>query len=141
MIINLVGSVNPDGVIDFDLPCIYFSSCQSVTVKEIFICHHKSVREVHGYLSTTLIDKSPLNPRQQLLFFYQPEKSKFFYYSPTQFVSYKIQTQSLSSSVFQFHLSEEDKKYNFARHKREKVYLQLEIKTNAGILGDHSQSL
>ena len=141
MILNLVGSVNPDGVIDFDLPCVYFSSCQSVSVREIFIYHQRSVREVHGYLATTLIDKSPLNPRQQLLFFYQAEKSKFFFYSPTHSTQYKIQTQSLSSSVFQFHLSEEDKKYSFSRHKREKVYLQLEIKTDAGFLSEHSQPL
>ena len=141
MILNLVGSVNPDGVIDFDLPCLYFSSCQSVSVKEIFISHQKSVHDVHGYLSSTLIDKSPVNPRQQLLFFYQAEKSKFFHHSPTQSVSYKIQTQSLFNSVFQLHLTEEDKKYNFSRHKRERVYLQLEIQTNAGFLNDTSQPL
>ena len=141
MIINLVGSVDADGTIDFDLPCIYFSLNQSVKVNQFFIYHQKSVREIHGYLSSTLIDKSPINQRQQIMFLYQPEKSRFFFYSPTHPEKYKIQTQNFSSAVFQLHLSEEEKKYVFSGRKKEKIYLQLEIESDARLFRNYSKPL
>lgn len=133
MIINLVGSINTDGTIDFDLPCIYFSLNQTVKVNQLFIYRQRSIKEIHGYLSSTLIDKSPINQRQQLMFLYQPEKSRMFFYTPTHPEKYKIQTQNFSSSVFQLHLSEEEKKYVFPGRKKERIYLQLEIESDAGV--------
>ena len=83
----------------------------------------KSVKNIHGRIVSSLIDKSPVNPSQQLLFFYQKDKSNFMFYSPTHPAEYKIQCLSLQSSVFNIQLSEKE--------QIREIYLQLEI--NAGV--------
>ena len=123
MIINLVGTTR-GSLITFE-PCpIYFDKNQFVHVNELAIEWKDQVSNVHGMISSTLVDLSPVNMNQQLLYFHQNHESTLMYYSPTHISKYKIQCPSLQASVFNINLSE--------KHEIEKVYLQLEI-TNARI--------
>ena len=54
----------------FDLPKLYFDPTQTVYANEVAI-HWKSKTNSTALLQTTLIDKSPLNTSQQLLFIFQ----------------------------------------------------------------------
>ena len=123
MIINLVGTTR-DSLITFELCPIYFDKNQFVHVNELAIEWKYQVSNVHGMISSTLVDLSPVNMNQQLLYFHQNHESTLMYYSPTHISKYKIQCPSLQASVFNINLSE--------KHEIEKVYLQLEI-TNARI--------
>ena len=123
MIINLVGTTR-DSLIIFEQCPIYFDKNQFVHVNELAIEWKDQVSNVHGMISSTLVDLSPVNMNQQLLYFNQNHESALMYYSPTHIAKYKIQCPSLQASVFNINLSE--------KHEIEKVYLQLEI-TNARI--------
>ena len=118
MLINLRGTVNKDEI-NFILPQIFFSKDNYVRVTEMAIQWNGKAHNIYGTINTTLIDKSPVNPTQQLLFFSQIEKSNFMYYSPTHPAQYKIQCPSLQSSVFNIRLSEKE--------QIREIYLQLEI--------------
>lgn len=135
MLINLTGNVDEHGQIDFDdFPMVYFSQHDYVCLTHLFIRYERNVDNVNGYISSTLIDKSPINPRQELLFFYHKEKTEFFNHSPTHLAEYKIQCNNLQSSLFRFHLSEADKSFNFREKKIAKVYIQLKVESDAGFL-------
>lgn len=121
MIINLYGKVKNE-FIEFELAPVYFENGQCVHVNEITIEWEKEVSDIHGLICSSLVDLCPINPKQQLLFFSQRQKSILLHYSPTQTSRYIIQCPSLQSSVFQIQLSRSE--------KIEKIYLQLEI-TNA----------
>ena len=118
MLINLKGRVH-NNEIKFDLTPVYFSSHHCVRITEMAIQWDGEVQNIHGKITSTLIDKSPVNPTQQLLFFYQPNRSNFMFYTPTHPAQYKIQCPSLQSSVFNIHLSE--------KHQIKQIYIQLEI--------------
>ena len=118
MIINLNGIVKNDNIVFEECP-VYFSGDQNVHVKELFVKWKKPVKNVYGYIESSLIDRSTVNLHQQLLFFQQRKESNYMYYTPTHISEYKIQCSSLQSSVFKFHSSEKE--------KIEKIYLQLEI--------------
>ena len=96
MLINLKGRVH-NNEIKFDLTPVYFSSYHCVRITEMAIQWDGEVQNIHGKITSTLIDKSPVNPTQQLLFFYQPNKSNFMFYTPTHPAQYKIQCPSLQS--------------------------------------------
>ena len=118
MLINLRGTVHNDEI-KFDLTPVYFSSSDSVRVTEMAIQWDGKAQNIHGKITTTLIDRSPVNPTQQLIFFYQPDRSNFMFYTPTHPAKYKIQCPSLQSSVFNIHLSE--------KQQIREIYIQLEI--------------
>ena len=118
MLINLRGTVH-NNEIKFDLTPVYFSSNDSVRITEMAIQWVEEAKNIHGKITSTLIDKSPVNPAQQLLFFHQSKRSNFMFYTPTHPAQYKIQCPSLQSSVFNIHLSE--------KHKIKEIYIQLEI--------------
>ena len=123
MIINLNGTV-VDKEIKFDFCPVYFLSTNFVHVNELFIVFKNKVKNLHGYIQTSLIDQSTVNLNQQIVFFQHKVESNYMYYSPTHLSKYKVQCTSLHESVFQIHLSE--------NHEIEKIYLQIEI-TNARI--------
>ena len=123
MIINLMGTVD-DTNINFDLTPVYFEKNQYVHVNEIAIQWKKPQQDVFGSISSTLVDLSPVNMDQQIIFFRQHYESNYLHYSPTHVAKYKIQCPSLQASVFNISLSE--------KHEIEKIYLQLEI-TNARV--------
>ena len=103
----------------FDLPPLYFENHQTISVNEISIKWKTRKRNISATLQCTLIDKSPLNPKQQLLFTYQNYESNFLFYSPTRLQEYKIQRSSLQSSQFTLVTSEKD--------DIQEVYIQLFI--------------
>ena len=123
MILNLTGTVDNTAINFYPTP-VYFEKNQYVHVNEIAIQWKKPQTEVHGTISSTLVDLSSVNLDQQIIYFHQHHQSKYLYYSPTHTAKYKIQCPSLQSSVFNISLSE--------KHEIEKIYLQLEI-TNARI--------
>ena len=134
MIVNLQGFVDRDGYIIFDLVPLYFSGEQTVHVNEVYMQFSNKLSNINGYISTSMIDKNPVNQQQQLLFLHQASKnSKQLYYSPTHFSKYKIETQSLQSATFKIALFEGTEKVSFRKTSVD-IYLQLEIETNARIL-------
>ena len=121
MIINLYGDIDGDGNIQFlDFPVVYFVGKHSVHVNEMGIKWKRKLKtSVNGRLSSSMIDKCPINPRQQLLFFYDTKGSDFTFVTPTRPQMYKIQCPSLNDSVFNLQLSE--------KQEIENIYLQLEF--------------
>lgn len=103
----------------FDLPPLYFENYQTVFVNEISIKWKTKKQNISTSLHCTLIDKSPLNPMQQLLFVHQNYESNFLFYSPTRAQEYKIQRSSLQSAQFSLVTSE--------RAIIQEVYIQLFI--------------
>ena len=123
MIINLTGTVDNTAINFYPTP-VYFEKNQYVHVNEIAIQWKEPQTQVHGTISSTLVDLSSVNLDQQIIYFHQHHQSKYLYYSPTHTAKYKIQCPSLQASVFNISLSE--------KHEIEKIYLQLEI-TNARV--------
>ena len=122
MIINLTKKVNESNKlfdIEFDLPDLWFSGNQYVHVTEIGLDWTGSKTEFHGRLDSTLVDKNPLNPLQQLLIFHHCQEANYMLYTPTHFQKYKIQRTSLQSTEFKLTLS---RKINL-----QNIHIQLEI--------------
>ena len=135
MIVNLHGSVRNDGQIIFDSVSLYFDVNQSVNVNEVFITFSKKMKSPYGYISTSLIDKSPVNQKQLIVFLQESTNVKQTYISPTHTAKYKIQCQSLQSAKFNLHLFEEGEKVNLQQKGFTiEVYLQLEITSDARVL-------
>ena len=131
MLINLHSKKINNGEIEFDLPTVYFNRNNTVYVTELFIKWKSSVSKIYGYISSSLIDKCPVNLDQQLLFFYHNKISHFTYWSPTQIHEYKIQCLALKSSVFKIVLSgkeeKEEKESEKITDNIEKIYIQIKI--------------
>ena len=123
MIINLTGTVDNTTINFYPTP-VYFEKNQYVHVNEIAIQWKKPQTEVHGTVSSTLVDLSSVNLDQQIIYFHQHHQSKYLFYAPTHTAKYKIQCPSLQASVFNISIPE--------KHEIEKIYLQLEI-TNARV--------
>ena len=87
----------------FDLPPVLFKQGQSVCVSRLFIEWKSSTLISALVLKSSLIDKSTINPSQQILFATQPETLKrlfYFDFTPTQKEYYKIQCLNLRSSEY-----------------------------------------
>ena len=122
MLINLMTKVNAIDSkfeIQFDLPDLWFSGDDHVHVTEIGLYWTGSKAEFNGRLDSTLVDKNPLNPLQQLLYFHHCRESNYMLYTPTHFQKYKIQRTSLQSSEFTLTLSR--------RINLQNIHIQLEI--------------
>ena len=102
----------------FDLPKVYFNNDQQVQVNEIAINWSGTYSGTNARLNCTLIDKSPFNIQQQLLFI-PLDGSNFTYYTPTHIQAYKIQRPELDSSQFILTIPE--------KAKIVKIYIQLYI--------------
>ena len=123
MIINLRGQVLSNGVIDFDSTPVYFDSPSYVAVTKVWIRFKSKQKEISTSITSSLIGKSPVNPKQELIFFHHRENSRTFEYTPTHLVSYKLQCHALHFSVFEIDCLDE----NENQPKIEKVYLQLKV--------------
>jgi len=122
MLINLtkkINKINEIFNIAFDLPDVWFSGNQNVHVTEIGLYWTGARTEFHGRLDSTLVDKNPLNPLQQLLNFHHCREANYLLYTPTHFQQYKIQRTSLQSTEFKLTLS---RKVNL-----QNIHIQLEI--------------
>ena len=118
MIINLKGKIQ-NNTIEFNIFPLYFQNNQTVKALYIGIEWEKEVADVYGYLSSTLIDQSPMNENQELIRFNDVNRSNYTFHAPAHPAVYKVQCNSLFSSVFQLHLSKQ--------HKIREIHLQLEI--------------
>ena len=118
MIINLKGTIQNNEV-KFNLFPLYFQNNQHVKALYIGIEWESQVGPVHGYLSSTLIDQSPMNENQELIRFNNINRSNYTFHAPVHPAVYKVQCNSLSSSVFKLHLSKQQ--------KIREIHLQLEI--------------
>lgn len=123
MILNLQGKVTNE-FIQFDLPPLYFQENHFVHVNFIFIRWNRKVDNLYGEITSSLIDRTPFNQRQQIVKFAQQNKSDFLLFTPTHLSKYKIQCPSLQSSVFNISISE--------KHEIREIQLQLEI-THEGL--------
>ena len=65
---------------------------------------------IHGQLSTSLIDRSPLNPDQILADFQQLHETKTLTFQPPHLHYYKIQRMDLLSSDFKISFRENTQK-------------------------------
>ena len=129
MIINIFGKVQNDNI-EFEPPPVFFGNGDFVHINEVFIEWKKTVQNIHGYVTSSMVDLSPVNPKQQMIFFHQNQESKFLHSTPTHPQKYKIQCQSIQSSVFQIDLSRKE--------EIERIYIQLEI-SNEGYQCLHTQ--
>ena len=117
MLVNLYGT-------DFDslsLPYIQFKPGQLVCVTDVCVKFSKSPTTLY-LLTSSLIDKSPANLKQELLFINQVYKN-FFHITPTHKKYYKIQCLDFRASQFNLIEYETEKKVENIKN----VYIQLEI--------------
>ena len=124
MLINLWLSPNNNDL-QFDLPPVLFIEGQKICVSRFFIEWNTSVKLTPLLLHSTLIEKSPANPNQQLLFV-SPHQTKnrvfIFDYTPTHKTYYKIQCLDLQSTEFKLRDLNNNKLPNIKR-----IFIQLEI--------------
>ena len=119
MIVNLTGKLQ-NNELKFNLFPLYFQNNQTVKALYIGIEWTKEVGDIHGYLSSSLIDQSPMNENQELIRFNDVNRSNYTFHAPANPAVYKVQCNSFFSSVFQLHLSKQ--------HEIREIHLQLEIK-------------
>ena len=123
MIVNLRGRVKNNSI-HFELPPLFFHRNHFVQFNYLFIKWSKAVGDLHGEITTSLIDRTPFNRFQEILLFSQTQKSHFLHFTPTHPIKYKIKCPCLQSSVFNISLSE--------KHEIQEIRIQLEI-THEGI--------
>jgi len=108
MLIHLEGSVK-NNIAEFDLPQLYFQQGQTVAVTDVHFLLKPQARHFHVLITSSIVDKSPSNPKQQILNIYQKAESNYSSYTPTQLAEYKIQCLDLKSSVFKIEIFSYDK--------------------------------
>ena len=123
MLIHLRGKVK-NNTIEFELPPVSFRRGQNVAVAECEI-EWSNTGRYSGEITSTLVDKSPCNPRQQIFHINKPTGSNYTFTTPTPFLEYKIQCLDLESSVFKIHVYDKDK--NKIKNSIKGVYLTLVI--------------
>ena len=90
MLIHLDTKIEPENQIEaldhnlfFKLPYIPFGLDDfEIKIKQVLIVWNQQVAPVYGFLTSTIIDKSALNPTQQLLAFSQSKKNNYLLYTP-----------------------------------------------------------
>ena len=114
MLIHLTGKVKNDNI-EFDLVNLPLNRNSSVAVAQLSIQYKQIVENVCGSIHTTLIERSGLNPLQELLTFSHTGQVKHFLYTPTHFLWYKIQLMDLKTSVFKISHCEKDQTTKISR--------------------------
>ena len=119
MLYHLRGNVYNEEIA-FDLTSFYdveFDKNTTVAVREIKVDFKKATNNFTGVLKTTLVDKSSENLEQQIFFFCQKEKSRFYFEKPSNPLHYDVQAYNLRNTTWSI---ESDNEISF-------VYLVLEI--------------
>ena len=116
MLIHLEGLVKDD-IAEFDLPQLYFKQGQTVAETDVHFLLKPQARHFRALITSSLVDKSPSNPKQQILNIYQKAESNYSSYTPTQLAEYKIQCLDLKSSVFKIEIFSYDKTANQLKRK------------------------
>ena len=105
MLIHLTGQVVKNQI-EFDLVNLPLHQNSSVSAVQLSIQYDELVQNVCGSIQTTLIERSGLNPLQELLSFGHTGPVKHFLYTPTRLLWYKVQLVDLKTSVFKITHSE-----------------------------------
>ena len=129
MLINLTGNV-VNNVIEFDLVNILLNPNSSVAIAEVFIRYTKAVKNVAGTIQSSLIERSGLNPNQELITFAHTGLIKNFLFTPTHLLWYKIQLADFKTSVFKIAHFEKDQNNNIST-------IKLKLLINEGLFQIH----
>ena len=98
MLVRIKGKISGDKV-HYQIPSLFFENKSFVSLQHLII-HFNTIQEsISGRISTTLIDRSPINPDQVLANF-QSSTTMDLYYQPNYLQYYKIQRMDLTSSEF-----------------------------------------
>ena len=116
MLIHLDGT-GRDDVAEFDLPQLYFKQGQTVAVHDVSFLLKPQARHFHVLITSSLVDKSPSNPKQQILNVFQNAESNYSHFTPTHLSHYKMQCLDLKSSVFKIQIFSYDKTGNQIKRK------------------------
>ena len=104
MLVRIKGKVSNDRI-QYQFPSLFFENKSFVSLQHLII-HFKTIQNsLSGYLSTTLIDRSPINPEQVLANFQSP-RTMTLCYQPIHLQYYKIQRLDLTSSEFNLNFRE-----------------------------------
>ena len=120
MLVNLWGTVQ-DGTVVFDsIPYVQLNG-QMVGVKEVLIEWETRRNNFIGMISSSLIEKSPLNLHQELIVVPQEYPGIFLYYTPTHISYYISRLNQLNSLVVKIDTLEKE----LPPIKR--IYIQLKL--------------
>ena len=103
------------------LPELYLPN-HSVAVVSFFVELETTFADDFIIISSSLVDKSRINPNQELLSFFSLTyygESRFIYFKPTHLIWYKLQTATISDSFIRIE--------KLANRKIKKLQLQLKI--------------
>ena len=104
MLVRIKGTISGDKV-HYQIPSLFFENKSFVSLQHLII-HFNTIQDsISGHISTTLIDRSPINPDQVLANFRSSTTMDFFY-QPNYLQYYKIQRMDLTSSEFSLHFRE-----------------------------------
>ena len=104
MLVRIKGTISGDKV-HYQIPSLFFENKSFVSLQHLII-HFNTIQDsISGNISTTLIDRSPINPDQVLANF-QSSTTMDFFYQPNYLQYYKIQRMDLTSSEFSLHFRE-----------------------------------
>ena len=120
MLINLWGTVQDRNIVFDSIPFIQLHG-QMVGVKEILIEWETRRTSFIGMITSSLIEKSPVNLHQELLIVPQEYPGIFLYYTPTHISYYKTRLNQLNSLVARIDTLEKE----LPPIKR--IYLQLKL--------------
>ena len=120
MLINLWGTVQDRNIVFDSIPFIQLHG-QMVGVKEILIEWETRRTSFIGMITSSLIEKSPINLHQELLILPQEYPGIFLYYTPTHISYYKTRLNQLNSLVARIDTLEKE----LPPIKR--IYLQLKL--------------
>ena len=104
MLVRIKGKIWDDKI-HYQIPSLFFENKSFVSLQQLII-HFNTIQEsISGRISTTLIDRSTINPDQVLANF-QSSTTMDLFYQPNYLQYYKIQRMDLTSSEFNFHFRE-----------------------------------
>ena len=104
MLVRIKGKISGDKV-HYQIPSLFFENKSFVSLQHLIIHFNTTQESISGRISTTLIDRSPINPDQVLANF-RSTRTMDLYYQPNYLQYYKIQRMDLTSSEFNFHFRE-----------------------------------
>ena len=106
-----------------------------VCVSSIYLHLNKRIDYGLVTLSSTMVDRGPQNPKQELASFFTfswfDMKDDKISYQPTQLTWYKMQCRYIGDSFFQLHLEEQPENQDITNREKTKIkkaYIQLQFR-------------
>ena len=95
----------------FELPQLYLDPNKNyvISIESFYLELDKKVNGSHFVsLSTTLVDRNPSNPYQEVLFFVIENRERLVHITPNKVQEYKVQLYELNSAVFTLRFKSEE---------------------------------